>query len=82
MSERKVVGKKYEYQTNDKLGSGAFAEVYLGKNKLTQEAVAIKVIKRAVLAKYGYGVNKIIKWWNIVINTLGGGNIIGISRGF
>ncbi|CAD8170110.1 unnamed protein product [Paramecium pentaurelia] len=53
MSERKVVGKKYEYQTNDKLGSGAFAEVYFGKNKLTQEAVAIKVIKRAVLAKYG-----------------------------
>lgn len=33
MSERKVVGKKYEYQTQDKLGSGAFAEVYLGKNK-------------------------------------------------
>ncbi|CAD8197383.1 unnamed protein product [Paramecium octaurelia] len=53
MSERKVVGKKYEYQTHDKLGSGAFAEVYFGKNKLTQEAVAIKVIKRAVLAKYG-----------------------------
>ncbi|CAD8107189.1 unnamed protein product [Paramecium sonneborni] len=53
MSEKKVVGKKYEYQTQDKLGSGAFAEVYFGKNKLTQEAVAIKVIKRSVLAKYG-----------------------------
>lgn len=49
----KKVGKKYEYSLNDRLGQGAFAEVYKGKNKNTGEEVAIKVIKRSALAKYG-----------------------------
>lgn len=50
---KKTVGAKYEYELKDKLGSGAFAEVYKGRNKTTGEVVAIKVIKRAFLAKYG-----------------------------
>ncbi|CAK60221.1 unnamed protein product (macronuclear) [Paramecium tetraurelia] len=53
MADRKCVGKKYEYCLNDKLGSGTFAEVVKGKNKLTDEVVAIKVIKRSILEKYG-----------------------------
>lgn len=51
---KKTVGSKYEYEMKDKLGSGAFAEVFKGKNKSTGEIVAIKVIKRSLLAKYGY----------------------------
>ncbi|CAD8115054.1 unnamed protein product [Paramecium sonneborni] len=53
MIEKKSVGKKYEYYLNDKLGTGSFAEVVKGKNKKTDEVVAIKIIKRSVLAKYG-----------------------------
>ncbi|CAD8077095.1 unnamed protein product [Paramecium sonneborni] len=50
---KKTVGSKYEYELSNKLGSGAFAEVYKGKNKMTGEVVAIKVIKRTLLEKYG-----------------------------
>ncbi|CAD8102450.1 unnamed protein product [Paramecium primaurelia] len=53
MTDKKCVGKKYEYFLKDKLGSGSFAEVVKGKNKQTDEIVAIKVIKRSILAKYG-----------------------------
>ncbi|CAD8139098.1 unnamed protein product [Paramecium pentaurelia] len=50
---KKTVGQKYEYELQNRLGQGAFAEVYKGKNKVTGEIVAIKVIKRSLLAKYG-----------------------------
>ncbi|CAD8100686.1 unnamed protein product [Paramecium sonneborni] len=53
MNDIKAVGQKYDYLTKDKVGQGAFADVYLGRNKLTKESVAIKVIKRSVLRKYG-----------------------------
>lgn len=51
---RKSVGNKYEYEQSGKLGAGAFAEVFKGKNKMTGETVAIKVIKRQLLERYGY----------------------------
>jgi calcium-dependent protein kinase len=51
---KKSVGQKYEYELSGRLGQGAFAEVYKGRNRLTDEVVAIKVIKRSLLAKYGY----------------------------
>lgn len=51
---KKTVGNKYEYEMTNKLGSGAFAEVYKGRNRSTGEIVAIKVIKRSLLLKYGY----------------------------
>lgn len=51
---KKNVGQKYEYELSNRLGQGAFAEVYKGRNRLTDEVVAIKVIKRSLLAKYGY----------------------------
>lgn len=63
---RKVIGDKYEYELNQKLGSGAFAEVFKGKNKLTGEVVAVKVIKRSILDKYGYVLNIYVKF--ILIN--------------
>jgi calcium-dependent protein kinase len=53
---KKTVGAKYEYELSNRLGQGAFAEVYKGKNKVTGEVVAIKVIKRSLLAKYGYSI--------------------------
>lgn len=51
---KKSVGQKYEYELSNRLGQGAFAEVYKGRNKITNEVVAIKVIKRSLLARYGY----------------------------
>lgn len=45
----KQIGKKYEYSLSNRLGQGAFAEVYKGQNKKTGETVAIKVIKRSIL---------------------------------
>lgn len=51
---KKTIGKKYEYEMANRLGQGAFAEVYKGLNKETGEVVAIKVIKRSILARYGY----------------------------
>lgn len=30
---KKTVGSKYEYELASRLGAGAFAEVYKGKNK-------------------------------------------------
>ena len=47
------MGNKYEYFTKQKLGVGGFAEVFKGKNRLTGEEVAIKVIKKDVMEKYG-----------------------------
>ena len=54
---KKTIGKKYEYEMVNRLGQGAFAEVYKGLNKETGEVVAIKVIKRSILARYGYSIS-------------------------
>ncbi|CAD8196649.1 unnamed protein product [Paramecium pentaurelia] len=56
MTQKKCIGQKYEYYLKDKLGSGSFAEVVMGKNILTNEVVAIKVIQKSVLSKYGEGI--------------------------
>ncbi|KRX09005.1 Protein kinase-like domain [Pseudocohnilembus persalinus] len=39
------LGNKYIYSETDKLGEGAFASVYKGKQDITQEVVAMKIIK-------------------------------------
>jgi predicted Ser/Thr protein kinase len=39
------VGVKYKIDTNKKLGSGSFGEIYLGTNLDTNEEVAIKLEK-------------------------------------
>ncbi|KAL4471012.1 hypothetical protein ABPG73_015563 [Tetrahymena malaccensis] len=43
----------YEYSESNELGSGAFAQVFKGVNKQTNTDVAIKVISRLKLKKYG-----------------------------
>lgn len=40
------IGNTYEYNTKDKLGSGAFASVYKGIHSVTKEEHAIKVINK------------------------------------
>lgn len=43
----------YEYSESDQLGSGAFASVFKGKNCQNKSDVAVKVISRIRLKKYG-----------------------------
>ena len=45
--------RSYTYCTQDKLGSGSFAEVFKGKIDQTNEEIAIKVISKVGIAKYG-----------------------------
>jgi len=40
------ISNTYEYNPNNKLGSGAFASVYKGIHSITKEDVAIKVINK------------------------------------
>ena len=37
---------KEKYEFGKKLGEGYYGEVYLGKNKITNEKVAIKILKK------------------------------------
>ena len=43
----------YEYDESNKLGSGSFADVFKGVKIDTQTQVAIKVIKKGALKRYG-----------------------------
>lgn len=52
--------RNYEYQLNDKLGSGSFAEVYKGITKDTDEVIAVKVISKPGIKKYGPDILKAI----------------------
>lgn len=60
MKQISVQERKYEYNEADKLGKGAFAEVFKGKYINCNEQVAIKVIKKAFLKKYGDDIIKAI----------------------
>ncbi len=46
-------GAIYQYRETDELGSGSFANVYKGQNIQNNIEVAIKVINRQRLRKYG-----------------------------
>ncbi len=45
--------EKFEYYFKDKLGSGSFAEVYKGRTIDTNEELAIKIISKQGIKKYG-----------------------------
>lgn len=45
--------RSYSYSINEKLGSGSFAEVFKGVIDDTQETIAIKVISKSIIQKYG-----------------------------
>ena len=46
-------GHSYSFHANDKLGSGAFGEVYKGFDKKRLQQVAIKRVHNSVLDRYG-----------------------------
>jgi serine/threonine protein kinase len=50
----------YEFDQNNKLGSGSFASVYKGIKKETNEAVAIKRIDLKIIEKYGNDIKEAI----------------------
>jgi serine/threonine protein kinase len=52
--------RKYEYNDAKALGSGAFGEVFKGTSVNTGEEVAIKVLRKQNLAKYGDQVMELI----------------------
>ena len=52
--------KSYSYSLQEKLGSGSFAEVYKGVIDDTKEDIAIKVISKLGIAKYGPDIRKAI----------------------
>lgn len=43
----KDFNSKYEYNTDNVLGSGSYGTVYKGKNKISNEEVAIKIVTKA-----------------------------------
>jgi len=52
--------KSYTYSLNERLGSGSFAEVYKGVIDDTQEEIAVKVISKMGIQKYGPDIIKAI----------------------
>lgn len=53
MEGKHIINEEFEYHTNDKLGAGAFGEVFKGKKISTGEIVAIKTIDKYRIKKYG-----------------------------
>ena len=60
VENKKILKDKYEFFLNDFLGSGAFGSVYKGRNLINNEEVAIKVINRQAISKYGVNMIKSI----------------------
>jgi len=63
---------QYEYNTDDWLGGGSFAEVYKGTNIITKETVAIKEINinRIQSKNHGLDNDKILKCLSAEITTM------------
>lgn len=63
MDQKQIKGPKqltYCYCLNDVLGRGAFAEVYKGICQETQQLVAVKVINKSGIKKFGPDILKAI----------------------
>ena len=53
MRKIETQGREYEYDSQRFLGRGAFGDVYVGKCKATGEDVAVKVLQKAKMMRFG-----------------------------
>jgi serine/threonine protein kinase len=60
MKKIKQENREYEFSEKDRLGNGSFADVYKGKKLDSGEIVAIKVIKKETLKRYGDEILRVI----------------------
>lgn len=51
---------KYQFNLNQRIGSGSYANVYKGEDRETGKAVAIKMIDRKKIAQEDYLMNGLL----------------------